>query len=111
MNSSEAIAFFAIFVLGPFFGSFGLDLAFGTRTRWWRWWFSPLVVGLAAVGFVVWLVVLDAVTPDEPGVRNELGWPVYVLIVLLFVLVPVVVAACAVGLRRWAAGGGLTPSY
>ncbi len=86
-------AFILATVVAPFAGSFMLDLLFGT---WVRWWLSPILVGLAGVGFIVW----SAVTPDGPGTRTEIGWPVWVF---FFVLLPVVLSASGAWARRWVA--------
>ena len=88
--------FWFLFIVGPLVGGVVLDLLFGTWGRWWRWWFPPLLVGLAGVGFMVWVI-------ETTGSHNEVGLLLYVLAPPFFVLLPAVAAASGVGLRRWMA--------
>ena len=90
----------AVVALGPFVGGFVLDLLFG---NWARWWYPHLLIGLAGVGFLIWAAVIGQ--PDEPG--REYNWPLGFVLVFfvfpLFILLPVVMSASGVSMRRWVA--------
>lgn len=82
----------ALFIGPPVIG-FAMDGLFGTWVRWWRWWFSPFLVGLAGFGYTIWLTVP---LPEY----NDHGGNLYVFAFFFVVVLPVVTATSAVGLRR-----------
>ena len=92
----------AVFAVAPLAAGFVLDWLCGTRARWWRWWFLPLVAGLPGIRFVIAAAVQGQ--PYQPGVEYLYPlWFVVVLFFLLCVLLPVVTCSIGVFLRRWAA--------
>jgi len=89
--------FVLLLFVAPFGVGFVLDLLFGTRARWWRWWFPPLLPVL----YWVYSVIRDLVEPaDSYGDLSRLGAYVQGF---LIVSVVVVMAAGGVWLRRWVA--------
>lgn len=93
----DLLVWLAIFVVGPFVGGVVLDWPFGFWPRWWRWWFPPLLVGLTGV---VLLTFMWGAVGDE-GSTNESGlFVVYLFVSLQVVLLPLVMSAGGVLMRR-----------
>ena len=89
---------YILYILLPLCFGYVLDMLFHTRARW-RWWFPPLLVGLAGSA----LVVAIAIWPTRDVSQNELGEFLYVILVFLLILLPTAVTASGVWLREWVA--------
>lgn len=93
-----ALWFLAVTVV-PFLGGFLLDAIFGTRVRWWRWWYALVAVALAGFGIVGW-VAAQGRDPDLEHLFADHATDVVVIWFPLFVLIPTVLSAAGVGARR-----------
>ena len=89
---------YILYILLPFCFGYVLDMLFHTGSRW-RWWFPPLLVGLAGSA----LVSAIAIWPTTDVSQNESGAFIYVILVFLLILLPAAVAASGVWLRGWVA--------
>lgn len=92
---------FLVVTVVPFLGGFLLDAIFGTRLRWWRWWYALAAVALAGFGILGW-VAAQGRDPD-PNVERLFKYhaaDVVFFVFPAFVLIPTALSTVGVGARR-----------
>ena len=82
--------------VGPFVGGFVADLLFGTKGRWWRWYYAPLVVGIPGSILCAFVAVAAVAGVDSGDLSGDLT-----LVGVLFFIKPVLRSLASRGGREW----------